>query len=195
MVLTAPVQVASYQHLVVVMSIVLGLSVTQLLKGLAQIYRTHNRIRPYWLHTAWAVFLVVFSLMLWWLFWSYRSIEDWSFVRFVLYLSPMILFYFLTSIVISDPSDPVTSYKEYFFATRVGFFGTFAAVVLLAHVAGVVVRQLPALDPSDGFRAALIVLSVIGMRSTDERVHAVIFVSCAAVIVSFIAFFHLRLGQ
>jgi len=27
------------------MSIVLGLSVTQLLKGLAQLYRTHNRVR------------------------------------------------------------------------------------------------------------------------------------------------------
>lgn len=62
--LNSLVQIAPYQHVVVVMSIVLGLSVTQLLKGLAQLYRTHNRIRPYWLHTAWVIFLIVFSLML-----------------------------------------------------------------------------------------------------------------------------------
>jgi hypothetical protein len=105
------IQIAPYQHVVVVMSIVLGLSVTQLLKGLAQLYRTRNRVRPYWLHTAWVVLLIVFSLLLWWLFWNYRSIEEWSFFRFVLYLSPMIVFYFLTSIVIPDPSEPVTSYK------------------------------------------------------------------------------------
>lgn len=188
------IQIASYQHLVVVMSIVLGLSVTQLLKGLAQLYRTHNRMRPYWLHTAWIVFLIFFSLMLWWLFWNYRSIEDWNFVRFVLYLSPMILFYFLTAIVIPDPSDPITSYRDYFFSTRVGFFATFAGVVVIAHVAGVVVRQLPLFDPTDGFRLALVVLSVIGMRSHSERVHAVILTLCAIVIVAFIALFHLRLG-
>ena len=176
------------------MSIVLGLSLTQLLKGLAQMYRTHNRIRPYWLHTGWVVFLIFFSLMLWWLFWNYRSVEEWDFLRFVLYLSPMILFYFLTSIVIPDPSDSVASYKEYYFSTRIGFFGTFAAVVVVAHAAGVIVRQLPLLDPTDGFRAALVVLSLIAMRSRSERVHAAVLILCAGVIVAFIALFHVRLG-
>ena len=62
---------------------------------------------------------------------SYRSIAEWSFFRFVLYLSPMIVFYFLTCIVIADPSDPVTNYKEYNFSSRVGFFGTFALQLVL----------------------------------------------------------------
>jgi hypothetical protein len=188
------VQIASYQHVVVVMSIVLGLSVTQLLKGLAQLYRTRNRVRLYWLHTAWIVLLVFFSLVLWWLHWNYRSIEEWSFFRFVLYLSPMIVFYFLTSIVIPDPSDPVTSYKEYYFSSRVGFFGTFALQVVLAHVAGVVVRHLPLVDHSDAFRLAVVVLLLIAMRSASERVHAVVFTLCAIVIVAFITLFHTHLG-
>ena len=38
---------------VVVMSIVLGLAVTQLLKGAAQLYRSRNRMRTWWLHWAW----------------------------------------------------------------------------------------------------------------------------------------------
>jgi hypothetical protein len=188
------VQIAPYQHVVVVMSIVLGLSVTQLLKGLAQLYRTRNRVRPYWLHTAWVVLLIFFSLVLWWLFWNYRSIEEWSFFRFVLYLSPMIVFYFLTAIVIPDPSDPVTDYREYYFSSRFGFFGTFALQVVLAHAAGVIVRGLPVLDSSDPFRLAIVVLLLIAMRSTSERVHAVVFALCAIVIVAFITLFHLRLG-
>jgi hypothetical protein len=165
-----------------------------LLKGLAQLYRTRNRVRPYWLHTAWVVLLIFFSLVLWWLFWNYRSIEEWSFFRFVLYLSPMIVFYFLTSIVIPDPSDPVTSYKEYYFSSRVGFFGTFALQVVLAHVAGVVVRHLPLVDHSDAFRLAVVVLLLIAMRSASERVHAVVFTLCAIVIVAFITLFHTHLG-
>jgi len=192
--LNSLVQIAPYQHVVVVMSIVLGLSVTQLLKGLAQLYRTRNSVRPYWLHTAWVVLLVFFSLVLWWLFWNYRSIEDWSFFRFVLYLSPMIVFYFLTSIVIPDPSDPVTSYKDYYFSSRAGFFGTFALQIVLAHVAGVVVRGLPVLDPADPLRLAMVALLLIAMRSASARVHAVVLTLFAIVLVAFIALFHVRLG-
>jgi len=188
------VQIAPYQHVVVVMSIVLGLSVTQLLKGLAQIYRMRSRVRPYWLHTGWVVLLVIFSLVLWWLFWNYRSIEEWNFFRFFLYLSPMILFYFLTSIAIPDPSDPVTDYRTYYFSSRVGFFATFAVQIVLAHVAGVVIRGLPGPDPSDLFRLAMVALLLIAMRSANERVHAVVFALFAIALVAFTALFHLRLG-
>jgi len=192
--LSAPTQTAPYQHVVVVMSIVLGLSVTQLLKGLAQLYRTRSQVRPYWLHTAWIVLLILFSLLLWWLFWNYRSIEEWSFVRFILYLSPMIVFYFLTSIVIPDPSDHVTNYKEYYFSTRVGLFGTFAVQIVLAHAAGVIIRGLPLLDRSDPFRLVMVALLLIAMRSTSERVHVVVLTLFAIAIVAFVTLFHVRLG-
>lgn len=42
----------AYQHVVVVMSILLGLAVTQLLRGIAQLHRTRKRVRTYWLHSA-----------------------------------------------------------------------------------------------------------------------------------------------
>jgi hypothetical protein len=187
------VQIASYQHVVVVMSIVLGLSVAQLLRGLAQLYRSHH-VRPYWLHTAWVVMLIVFSLLLWWVHSDYRTIVEWTFFRFVLYLSPMMVFYFLTSIAFPDPSDPVTSYKKYYFSSRIGFFGTFALQVVLAHTAGVVVRGLPVLDPADPLRLAMVALLLIAMRSASERVHAVVLTLFAIAMVAFIAFFHVRLG-
>ncbi len=188
------VQIAPYQHVVVVMSIVLGLSVTQLLKGLAQLYHTRRRVQPYWLHAAWVVLLISYSLVLWWLFWSYRSIEEWSFFHFVLYLTPMIVFYFLTAIVIPDPSNPVANYKEYYFSSRVGFFGIFALQVVLVHAAGVVIRRLPLLDPADPLRLAMVALLLIGMRSAKERVHVVVFALFAIAIVAFITLFHVRLG-
>jgi uncharacterized membrane protein YhaH (DUF805 family) len=106
----------------------------------------------------------------------------------------MIVFYFLTAIVIPDPSDGLTNYKEYYFSSRVGFFGAFALQVVLAHAAGVVVRRLPLLDQSDPLRLALVVLLLIAMRSKSERVHAVVLTLFAIVIVAFIALFHLQLG-
>jgi hypothetical protein len=183
-----------YQHVVVVMSIVLGLAVTQLLKGVAQLYRMRNRVRPYWLHGAWVGLLVVFSLLLWWTFWNYRDIQDWTFFRFVLYLSPVIIFYFLTSIAIPDPSEAVADLKEYYFSNRGGFFGTFAIQAVFAGLTAVVVRGLPLLDASNLFRLAMVILMIVGIRSASERVHAVLVTLGAMLMLAFIVLFQLRLA-
>ena len=187
-------QAEPYQHVAVVMSIVLGLAVTQLLKGVAQLYRARNRARPYWLHSAWIAVLLVFSLLVWWTYWNYRGIEEWTFLRFVVYLSPMISFYYLTAIVIPDSSEPVTSLRDYYFASRAGFFGALALYGLLAGLSAVVVRGLPLTDPSNLFRVAVIAFSLVAMRSANERVHAAIVALCATLMLLFIFFFQPQLG-
>ncbi|MGH7521967.1 MAG: hypothetical protein ACREMI_11875 [Gemmatimonadales bacterium] len=184
----------AYQHVVVVMSIVLGLAVTQLLRGIAQLYRTRKRVRTYWLHWAWIVLLVVFSLLLWWTFWNYRSIQDWDFFRFVAYLSPTIVFYFLTAVAIPDPSDAVSDLKEYYFANRVGFFGTFALYGVVAGFTAIFVRGLPLVDRSNILRLVMVLLMLLALRSTSERVHTAVLILSAILMFGFILFFQPRLG-
>lgn len=184
----------AYEHVLVVMSIVLGLAVTQLLKGAAQLYRARARVRTYWLHWAWTALLVAFSLLLWWTYWNYRSITDWDFIRFVLYLSPVVTFYFLSSITFPDPADGVVDLRAYYFSNRAGFFGTFAAYAVLAGVTAMVVRGLPVLDPSNYFRAGMVLLMVVAMRSPSARVHAVLFAVAACLLLAFILLFQFRLG-
>lgn len=184
----------AYDHVVVVMSIVLGLAVTQLLKGAAQLYRSRSRVRTYWLHWAWTTLLVFFSLLLWWTYWSYRLIVDWNFVRFVLYLSPTVTFYFLSSIAFPDPADAVVDLKDYYFANRVGFFGTFALYAVLAGLTAMIVRGMPVQDPSNLFRVGMILLLVAAMRSSSARLHAVLFVIAASLMLAFIFAFQFRLA-
>ena len=185
---------APYEHVVVVMSIVLGLAVTQLLKGAAQLYRKRASVQAYWLHWAWVVLLVFFSLVFWWTFWNYRDIAEWDFFRFVVYLSPSIALFFLTAIAFPDPSEPAADMKAYYFSIRAGFFGTFALLGVLAGLTASVVRGLPVLDPSNLFRLALVVLSLIVMRSASERVHAAVWALSAGLLVVFIVLFQFRLG-
>jgi hypothetical protein len=183
----------TYQHVVVVMSIVVGLSVTQLLKGVAQLYRNRSRVRTYWLHSAWTALTVVFSFLLWWTFWNYRGIADWNFLRFVMYLSPAVVFYFLIAIAIPDPAEAVDDMRKYYFSNRRGFFGTFALYGAVAAITAIIVRGLPLLDPSNLFRLAMVVLLLIAMQSASERVHAVVLGLSASLLVVFISLFHFRL--
>lgn len=184
----------AYEHVVVVMSIVLGLAVTQLLKGAAQLYRSRNRVRTWWLHWAWTALLMVFSLFIWWTYWNYRQITDWTFLRFVLYLSPAVVFYFLSSIAFPDSADQVKDLREYFISNRVGFFGTFAVYAILAGLTAILVRGLPVTDVSNVFRIGMVLLMIVGMRSTSARAHTALFVIAAAMMLAFIFTFQFRLA-
>lgn len=184
---------AEYQHVVVVMSMVLGLAVTQLLKGVAQLYRTRNRVRLYWLHGVWVALLILLSFLVWWTYWNYREITNWNFFRFVLYPSPTIVLYFLAAIMIPDPSESVTDLKAYYYSNRVGFFGTFALYGILAGLTAMLVRGLPLLDPSNLFRALMVIFSLVAMKSAGERVHAAIAIGSAVMMLIFIVGFQLRL--
>ena len=191
--MTMQMPASAYQHVVVVMSIVLGLAVTQLLRGIAQLYRTRSRVRPYWIHSAWVGLLLIFSLLLWWTFWDYRSLTEWSFFRFVLYLSPVIALYYLTAIVIPDPAEPVTSLREYYFANRAALFGTFAVCGVLTSVTATLVRGLALSDSSNFFRLGLVLLMLVAMRASTERIHAVVLSLCTGLLVLFVTLYHSRL--
>lgn len=184
----------AYEHVVVVMSIVLGLAVTQLLRGAAQLYRSRKRVSTYWLHWAWVALLVMLSLLLWWTYWNYQSVTDWNFFRFVLYLSPTIVFYFLTAITFPDPSDATGGLREYYYSNRRGFFGTLVLYLVVAGITAVLVRGLPILDASNLFRVAILLPLLMAMRSASERVHIAVMVVSAVLMVVFVFLFQLRLG-
>ena len=190
----AVIQLPAYQHVVVVMSILLGLAVTHLLKGIAQVYRGRSRAKPYWLHSAWVAFLVIFSLLLWWTYWNYRTVTEWDFFRFVLYLSPTAVFYFLVAIAFPDPTDPVSNLRDYYYAQRRAFFGAFVVYGFLAGLAAVVVRGLSPLDPSHLFRLGMMLLGLAAMRSANERLHGVVFGLYASLMIVFVLLFQLRLA-
>src|SRR6185503_3960952 len=154
--------------------------------------RARARVRTYWLHWAWTTLLAVFSLLLWWTYWNYRSITEWDFLRFVLYLSPTVAFYFLAAIAFPDPADGVVDLKDNYYANRVGFFGAFATYTVLAGLTAMVVRGMPVRDPSNLFRVAMLAVMVTGMRSASPRVHMVLFVLAAILLVVFVTFFQFR---
>ena len=187
-------QADTYQHVVVVMSMVLGMAITQLLRGMAQLHRARARVRTYWLHWGWVTLLVVFSLLLWWTFWNYRGITEWNFLRFALYLSPIIVLYYVAAVAFPDPSDNVTALREYYYANRKAFFGAFALCGVLASAVAAGIRGLPLSDSSYLFRLGLVVFMLALVRSSNARVHAAVFVLCASLMVVFTILYHFRLS-
>lgn len=63
----------AFNYLSVMVSIVLGLGLTQLFAGIGNLVQIRRRVKLYWLHTFWVLLLIGLHLHMWWSLWALRA--------------------------------------------------------------------------------------------------------------------------
>ena len=138
-----------FSYLSVLISVILGLAVTQILKGFRGILLSRTRIRIYWPVIAWAALLLLVCVQSWWAMFELRHYQPWTFAAFAVVLLQTILTYMLAGLVFPDLfGEGIVDLRESFYAHRVWFFA-FGFFVILASIGkGVVLYgELP--HPTD----------------------------------------------
>lgn len=79
----------AFSYLSVLISIILGLAVTQVLQGFRGLMLARSRVRTYWPALVWAVLVLVICVQVWWAMFglSQRTAARWTFLDFGLVLS------------------------------------------------------------------------------------------------------------
>lgn len=78
--------VEAFNYLTVMVSVVVGLGLTQLLAGIGNFVQIRRRVAFYWLHTGWVGLLIILHLHMWWSFWVLREVAEWTYGTFVFVL-------------------------------------------------------------------------------------------------------------
>ena len=160
-----------FEYLSVAFSIVLALGAASLLRSLHTVFMPGRR---YWVHAAWVVTLLFNQALLWWAFWSYSEVEHWDFLSFLLVLlQPGILYVCATSLV-GDAAATTTQWREHFFQVRVWFFSSFVLYIVALVCGSWLILEIPLLFPSRAVAASTIAVSIVGIVSSSDRVHAVL---------------------
>ncbi len=121
-----------FSYLSVLLSIILGLAITQILKGFRGLLQSRTRIRLYWPALAWAGLLLVIYVQTWWAMFGLRSHHDWTFGAFAIVLLQTVVLYMLAGLVLPDFfGEQVIDLRENYYAHHAWFFG-------LAVLAGLV---------------------------------------------------------
>lgn len=109
--------ISPFEYIVVLISIILGMGITQVLTGTASIVQRWNQVTLYWPHTIWIVLVFVFHVQEWWVTYELRTYEYWRLPVFLfIILYPMNL-YILARLLfpVRWNKDPI-EFKEYYFA-------------------------------------------------------------------------------
>ena len=172
-----------FSHIRVLISLIVGLSLTRLLSGVARIIQHPGGKPVYWVHLSWVAWMFVGAVNFWW--WESRlvQLERWEFAYY-LFLILYATSYFLPCVLLfPDQMDEYAGYRDYFMSRRAWFFGLFALQFLL-DVGDTLLKgqaYLHGLGIEYPVRAiAFVLLCIVAARTTSPRFHAA-FVVCALV--------------
>lgn len=185
----------AFSYLSVLLSIILGLAITQVLMGFRGLMQSRRRTIAYWPAVVWSVLILVIAVQGWWSMFDLRRHQDWTFVEFAIVLGQTIVEYLLAALVLPDfaPREAV-DLREHYYDHHRWFFGLLALLIVVSVAKSLVVYgQWP--PPADAaFHAAFLAMGVAGATTANRRVHEALTLLGALAIGSYIAllFTHLH---
>ena len=179
-----------FDYFSILVSIILGLALTHLLRGLGKQIQMRREIRVYWVHILWTINVVFQVLVLWWgMFW-WKYLSTWPIAWFV-FLSTYAVILFLWSYMLYPPEVAEgIDFEVFFYRNRRWFFGLLIASFLM-DIPETMGKQLYHLRPMPGFYpyliAVLLLIGVVGMVSSSRRLHAVMATLWFAILASYVS--------
>jgi hypothetical protein len=123
----------AFSYLSVLLSIIVGLAITQILTGFRGIMLWRSRVRMFWPAPLWAGTLLLINVQSWWAMFSLREVTTWTFAGFAVVLAQAIAQYLLAAIVLPDFSAEHTAdLREHYWSHTRWFFGLFIALLVFS---------------------------------------------------------------
>lgn len=166
-----------FEYLTVLISIVVGLSVTSFLTNVARIIHLRNDVTISWVQLLWSVTILIWTIAFWWFTFLLAKQTEWTFPLFVFLLVYSTLLYFMMALLFPEGIPADHDYRAQFMRNRVWFFG----VLLLFLCIDVIDYSIKAEKdvsivghvPYAVFVGPLIVLSLLALRTDNLLFHRI----------------------
>ena len=123
----------SFEYVTVLISIILGLGITQIVTGVADVIHQWNKMKLYWPHSLWVILTFIMHIHEWWYTYDLKTHESWHIIPFLfINLYPIMLFVMARILFPFGNMDTETDFREFYFNNYRKFF---LMVILLAVLA------------------------------------------------------------
>lgn len=172
-----------FEYVAVLTSIIIGLGMTHLLRGVARLIQHPEQMRIYWVHLVWVAFMF-FSTIFWW-WWEFRlsDIQTWTFQLYLFVVIYAFVFYLACALLFPERMEGYEGFHDYFYARRNWFFGVLAFSIIVDfadswlkgpdHVANLGLEYLVA-------NTTKLLLFVTAAATRNEVFHAIFAVAALA---------------
>jgi hypothetical protein len=185
----------AFNYLSVMVSMVLGLGLTQLFAGIGNMVQVRRRVKPYWLHAVWIVLMIGLHIQMWWSFWMMRGVQEWTYTGFAFVLLGPGTLVIASHVLLPELVDGTIDVEKHYYDTRPVFFGLLAAAGAWALLLEAAMGLRSLIVPFRLVQVFGIGLMVLCAWSRNRRVHAGCTLIVIAMLVSTTLLTRYRLGQ
>ena len=180
-----------FEYLGILIAVILGLSLTHLLRGLAKLIHLRRDAKIYWVHIVWTVNMLIYVLAVWWGMYWWTHLHDWTILEFFFIAGYCTVLFMLASILYPTECLPGEDFEHYFYANKSWFFGTQILAFLLdipetLAKAGAHQREVPL--EYFIFIPLILAINVAALVTDKRRIHAVLCVAWLAVMIWYLTF-------
>jgi hypothetical protein len=180
-----------FDYLGVLISIILGLALTHILRGWGRLIQLRHTAKIYWVQVVWGLSVVTYVLAFWWgMFW-WKHLQVWT-IQWFFFLTGYAIVLFMLAFVLC-PMEPRedTDFEAFFFDNRQWFFGI-QLLALLLDIPETLAKGVTHLRDTPReylvFIPVALALNLIGFSSRNRRLHAALCLVWLAVLVSYLVF-------
>jgi hypothetical protein len=183
-----------FTYLSVLLSIVLGLALTQVLQGYRAVLLARGRVRHSATVLIWSGLLLVIVAQAWWASFGLRDRTQWDFLSFAIILMQMGFIYMGAALVFPDIPDGASVDLGVHWERHRGAFFAFLLAMLAASILKSVALddRLPS-TPDLLFHSVLAAVAVTGILVRSARLQLALAWLTAALIAAYVALLFARI--
>ena len=163
--------ISAFEYITVFISIILGLGVTQILTGIADLVHQNERVKIYWPHLVWVLLVLILHVQEWYITFELRSFNAWRLPVFLfVLLYPIVLFITARLLFPFSYGDGTIDLREFYYKNyrRIFLFG--AILALLSILDNLIMRVNYEVVDHIGPTLVLSLLSVMAIAKNSRPV-------------------------
>lgn len=120
----------AFSYLSVLLSIILGLAITQVLLGYRGLLLSRERVALYAPPLIWSALILLFATQMWWASFGLADHQEWNFAAFGVVLLQTVLLYMSAALVLPDfPAGEAVDLRDHYFREVTPFFAGMLAML------------------------------------------------------------------
>jgi len=162
-----------FEFLMVLISVFIGLGLTEILTGMANLLRARREVRFYWLHILFQCGVFFALTQQWWEFWNLQEIGEISYLSVLLILAPSIFLFLIANLLYPDQIRG-SDLEEYYYRQASLLWGLVIAGTLIGTFLWPWVFGGGIFNPGNISGIPMLILCSILAVSNNRRVHSIL---------------------
>jgi hypothetical protein len=110
-------QISPFEYISILVSIIIGLGITQILSAFTDLLYNFKKVKFYWPHSFWIVFILFLQIQDWFVFYKLETIKVWTLPLLIFVISyPVTLFICSKMLLPTNDLEEKTDMKKFYFS-------------------------------------------------------------------------------